>query len=975
MKKLKWLIVLAFSLLMVFGCESLTDSTDDVNNQTPIPDGFARVSGQIVLPDGVSPTELSSALIYTVGDESKKVFSDADGKFSILVEVKPLPQKIGIQKDNSSSHVNLKPKSESNYEYQLIIITKSSLYGKVVNLDTLAVKEEKNLGSVSVSKTGTLKGSAKLQNQTDHTGIHIYLPGTSFSAMTDSSGIYTLSNVPEGDYSYLRADKNGYYFSTISNIRVNSGVITTLPDILLNLSTGAIGGLIINSGDLYSTSLTVDLTIYSTNDAVLMMISDQPTLFGGVWKPVSAVDNYTFIYPGFKTLYIKFADANGLESPIYSANINITINPSVSLIEPSGTITETKPTFYWNAAQLSNVKYHLQVAKDQNFSNIVVDSTNIINANCTISKSLTNSTDYFWRVSIIDKDNHEWGWSSVKSFNVDLGTVNNPNPSNNQIVTTTLPLLSWSSLSNANKYELEVSDNAGFSNPVIHEYNLSVAQYQVVNALIKDKKYYWHVRIINSDGVAGAWSETWCFEAISATNVSGMINSNTTYTLANSPYYVSNSLNVAVGVTLTIEPGVKMLFAKDKGLQVSGTLIARGTDAAKITFTALKPQPGEWSNILFTTTATTATFNANDSYVSGSIMEYCDVSYGGGNGATGMIKADQTSPFINHCDVGYSSTSGIYLRITKNQIVTNSKMHNNYTGLLSTSPAYYDTGVFFKVTNSVIDSNNYNGINISGWYIKSIIEGCTISNNNGTGIGGYGNNIEIRNNNIFSNSNPNGTLTAISSYDLYGGGISLYSTSNVTIELNRLENNTGKEGGAICIQDGSGGGTTQKIMNNVISKNNATHGGGLYINKIQGGTLNLENNLIDENTSANYSVYFGGYGDSHTIKTNTFKRNKDNSNISTTLMIATDYSNPNLALISNNNFDNPTNRFEIMTNNRSGTQNINAKNNWWGTADENVIKTKIYDWYDNSSLGIIDYSNFLTQPNPNAPSKKKFAKK
>jgi hypothetical protein len=53
--------------------------------------------------------------------------------------------------------------------------------------------------------------------------------------------------------------------------------------------------------------------------------------------------------------------------------------------------------------------------------------------------------------------------------------------------------------------------------------------------------------------------------------------------------------------------------------------------------------------------------------------------------------------------------------------------------------------------------------------------------------------------------------------------------------------------------------------------------------------------------------------------------------------------------------------------NFQGTPSFNAINNYWGTTDENVIKTQIYDWFDNNALGIVNYAPFLTAPDPNCP--------
>ena len=72
------------------------------------------------------------------------------------------------------------------------------------------------------------------------------------------------------------------------------------------------------------------------------------------------------------------------------------------------------------------------------------------------------------------------------------------------------------------------------------------------------------------------------------TEVSGTLTSNTTWTLAQSPYIVTDNVTVNPGVQLSIEPGVVVKFQNDKYLTVNGILAAAGTADDHIIFTSVK---------------------------------------------------------------------------------------------------------------------------------------------------------------------------------------------------------------------------------------------------------------------------------------------------------------------------------------------------------------------------------------------------
>lgn len=97
--------------------------------------------------------------------------------------------------------------------------------------------------------------------------------------------------------------------------------------------------------------------------------------------------------------------------------------------------------------------------------------------------------------------------------------------------------------------------------------------------------------IIMTSGVALA--STMHLGAVHAdTDVTGIIDSDTTWTKANSPYSLTGPVAVNIGVTLTIEAGVQVYF-NTYYLQVNGTLVAKGTDNEPVSFITGDGYPSE----------------------------------------------------------------------------------------------------------------------------------------------------------------------------------------------------------------------------------------------------------------------------------------------------------------------------------------------------------------------------------------------
>ena len=142
----------------------------------------------------------------------------------------------------------------------------------------------------------------------------------------------------------------------------------------------------------------------------------------------------------------------------------------------------------------------------------------------------------------------------------------------------------------------------------------------------------------------------------------GTVNANTyvrkyLYTICD---YITISQPSGAGATLTIEPGTKMMFNKNFRLDIGagGKLVAEGTASNEIVFTGSAKDRGWWQGISF----------INNSALSGSVLNYCEVSYGGagmginnnGNISCGNIRSGVLT--IKNCTITHSRSWGIYVR-------------------------------------------------------------------------------------------------------------------------------------------------------------------------------------------------------------------------------------------------------------------------------------------------------------------------
>ena len=146
--------------------------------------------------------------------------------------------------------------------------------------------------------------------------------------------------------------------------------------------------------------------------------------------------------------------------------------------------------------------------------------------------------------------------------------------------------------------------------------------------------------------------------------------------------------NATSGATLTIKPGAKLMFANNVGLLIGagGKIVANGKPEAavpedKIYFTGTTAQKGWWDGLRFN----------NNNALDGSLLNYCDISYGGSSIANASTDRNgniscygnigSATLSVTNCNITNSRAWGIWINSPANPTIgTNTYSNNGPTG-------------------------------------------------------------------------------------------------------------------------------------------------------------------------------------------------------------------------------------------------------------------------------------------------------
>ncbi|MEI6089642.1 MAG: CAP domain-containing protein [bacterium] len=241
-------------------------------------------------------------------------------------------------------------------------------------------------------------------------------------------------------------------------------------------------------------------------------------------------------------------------------NVYSTPPAAISQISPGNNAKNVPVNTSISWMQNNNaIRYHLQISKNSDMSNPVINTQDINTYGYKPTQALENEVTYYWKVRGWN-DAGFGAWSLVWSFKTGASAPDKPvllTPADGELKAGLKPLLTWEAQSAAQSYDVIVAESSDFSGWSAVSENVASPKYQSLNGDFElDTKYFWKVRANNASG-SSDWSNIWTFTTGTAieANVTLLEPANAAKAISTTPLMKWKAVPNATGYDMQISEG------------------------------------------------------------------------------------------------------------------------------------------------------------------------------------------------------------------------------------------------------------------------------------------------------------------------------------------------------------------------------------------------------------------------------------
>ena len=206
-------VVLMFVVcLLSFSCKISLDSENNDNNSVDSNTGI--IIGKVKFSNGAA--DANKGIVVTLDKTDGLMASEVSGSVSDGTNNRSVVSTITTSDDGSYTFENLEEGTYTIYASCTYSSERAVYTNVVVHAGETTMAE-----ALQLTATGIITGTITLDNKSSgNTGFLVFVAGTSFMAMTDDSGNYTISGVPAGNGYQLVATKGNVIHSISSDVSV-----------------------------------------------------------------------------------------------------------------------------------------------------------------------------------------------------------------------------------------------------------------------------------------------------------------------------------------------------------------------------------------------------------------------------------------------------------------------------------------------------------------------------------------------------------------------------------------------------------------------------------------------------------------------------------------------------------------------------------------------------------------------------------